>query len=102
MRCSPFLGVVCLMASSLAWASSGEPMPQQPAGSTKAAQPSLAEVRQRLARHQAEVSRLEQDVAKQESDSKQASERLQQQDRTITELRQQLQALSAKPASNHQ
>jgi len=91
-----------LVVSSLAWASSGEPMPQQPAGSTKATQPSLAEVRQRLARHQAEVNRLEQDVAKQESDSKQASEHLQQQDRTITELRQQLQALSAKPASNHQ
>ena len=102
MRCSPFLGVVCLVVSSLAWASSGEPMPQQPAGSTKATQPSLAEVRQRLARHQAEVNRLEQDVAKQESDSKQASDRLQQQDQTITELQQQLQALRAKSASNHQ
>lgn len=101
MRCLQLLGLMCFMASPLAWASSGEPTPQQ-AGSPKAAQPSLSEVRQRVAQHQAQISQLQQDVSRQESDSKQASERLQQQDRTITELQQQLQALRAKPASNQQ
>jgi peptidoglycan hydrolase CwlO-like protein len=101
MRCLQLLGAMCFMASSLAWASSGEPT-AQPSGSPKTAQPSLSEVRQRVAQHQAEISKLQQDVSRQESDSKLASERLQQQDRTITELQQQLQALRAKPASNQQ
>ena len=102
MRCLQLLGLMCFMASSPAWAGSGEPTASQPAGSPKAAQPSLSEVRQRVAQHQAEISKLQQDVSRQESDSKQASERLQLQDRTITELQQQLQALRAKPASNQQ
>jgi uncharacterized protein HemX len=100
MRCLLLLGALCLMASSLAWASNGEPTPPS-TSSTKAAQPSPSEIKQRLAQHQVEVNRLEQDVAKQESDSKRANERLQQQDQTITELQQQLQALRAKQASNH-
>jgi peptidoglycan hydrolase CwlO-like protein len=102
MRCLQLVGVMCFMVSSLAWAGSGEPTSQPAGGSPKAAQPSLPEVRQRLAQHQAQISQLQQDVSRQESDSKQASERLQQQDRTITELQQQLQALRAKPASNQQ
>jgi septal ring factor EnvC (AmiA/AmiB activator) len=101
MRCLQLLGLMCFMVSSLAWASSGEPTPQQ-AVSSKATQPSLSEVRQRLAQHQAKINQLKQDVSRQESESKQASERLQQQDLTITELQQQLQALRAKPASNQQ
>jgi hypothetical protein len=44
------------------------------------------------------VKRLEQDVARRESDSKRASERLQQQDQAIAELQKQLQALRAKSA----
>jgi peptidoglycan hydrolase CwlO-like protein len=101
MRCLQLFGMVCFLTSSLAWAGSGEPTAQA-AGSPKAAQLSLSEVRQRVAQHQAQISQLQQDVSRQESDSKQASERLQQQDRTITELQQQLQALRAKSASNHQ
>jgi peptidoglycan hydrolase CwlO-like protein len=101
MRCLQLFGMVCFMSSSLAWAGSGEPT-AQPAGSPKTEQPSLTEVRQRVAQHQAQINQLQQDVSRQESDSKQASERLQQQDRTITELQQQLQALHAKPASNQQ
>ena len=101
MRCLQLLGMMCFLVSSLAWAGSGEPT-SQPAGAPKAAQPSLSEVRQRLEQHQVQIRQLQQDVSKQESDSKQASERLQQQDRTITELQQQLQALRAKPASSHQ
>ena len=101
MRCLQLLGLMCFMASSLAWAGSGEPTAQA-AGSPKAAQPSLSEVRQRVDQHQARINQLQQDVSRQESNSKQASARLQQQDRTITELQQQLQALRAKPASNQQ
>jgi len=101
MRCSRLLGVMCFMASSVAWASSGEPT-AQPAGQPKPAPVSLSEVRQRLERHQAQISQLEQDVTKQEADSKQASQRLEQQDRTITELQKQLQTLRAKRASGQQ
>jgi len=101
MRCSQFIGVMCFMASSVAWASSGEPT-AQPAGQPKPAQVSLSEIQHRLARHQAEINQLEQSVATQEADSTQANQRLQQQDRTITELQKQLQTLRAKRASGQQ
>jgi septal ring factor EnvC (AmiA/AmiB activator) len=55
--------------------------------------------RQRLQRHRADVEKLEQAVARQESDRKQASERLQRQDEAITELRKQLQRLHAEPVT---
>ena len=101
MRCLLLLGALCLMASSLAWASNGEPTPPS-TSSTKAAQPSPSEIKQRLAQHQVEVKRLEQAVTSQESDSKRASERLQQQDQAIAQLQKQLDALRAKsPASQH-
>lgn len=45
------------------------------------------------------MKRLERDVDKQESDSRRASERLQQQDQTIAELRKQLDALKSAPAA---
>jgi TolA-binding protein len=54
-----------------------------------------AKTNQDVARHQAEVQRLQQDVGRQESASQQAAERLQQQDRTIAELRKQLKAAQA-------
>ncbi|MGH8159053.1 MAG: hypothetical protein ACREPQ_13105 [Rhodanobacter sp.] len=77
-------------------------LPSHPAGKQDPAPVSVPQARQRLAQHQAEVKRLEQDVARQESDSKQASERLQQQDQAIDELQRQLDALHAKPpASQH-
>jgi len=49
----------------------------------------------KLLRSQAEVRQLEQDVDRQESDSRQASERLEQQDQEIAELRKQLRALQS-------
>jgi septal ring factor EnvC (AmiA/AmiB activator) len=52
-------------------------------------------VNQRVTQHQAEVQRLQQDVSQQESASQQAAERLEQQDRTIAELRKQLKAAQA-------
>ncbi|OOG56791.1 hypothetical protein [Rhodanobacter sp. C03] len=96
MRYLQILGVMGFMLSAAAWAADPKPVPA-PAGSTSAASASLPQTRQRLARHQAEVKRLEQDVARQESDSKQASERLQQQDQAIADLQKQLDALRAKP-----
>lgn len=93
MRCLPFVGAIGLVLVSTAWAGSDQPEPL-PAGQ---AATSLLQARQRLTRHQAEVKRLEQDVARQESGSKRASERLQQQDQAIAELRKQLQELRATP-----
>ena len=83
------------MTVPAAWAAAGNPLPY-PASGPAPAQAS-AQARQRLAQHQAEVRRLEQDVARQESDSKRASERLQQQDQAIADLQRQLDALHAKP-----
>jgi len=56
---------------------------------------SLPKVRQQLKRNQGEVERLERQVARQESDSKQAGERLQRQDKQIEELRRKLLELQA-------
>jgi septal ring factor EnvC (AmiA/AmiB activator) len=89
------------MTVPAAWAADGK-LPPPPAGKQDPAQVSAEQARQRVAQHQAEVKRLEQDVARQESDSKQASERLQQQDQAIADLQKQLDALRAKPpASQH-
>ena len=95
MRCMSFVGVVGLALASTAWAGSGQSGPPQAGQMTT----SLPPVGQRLVRNQAEVKRLEQDVARQESDSKRASERLQQQDQAIAELQKQLQELRATPAA---
>jgi hypothetical protein len=90
-----FVGVVGLALASTAWAGSGQSGPPQAGQMTT----SLPPVGQRLVRNQAEVKRLEQDVARQESDSKRASERLQRQDQAIAELQKQLQELRARPAA---
>jgi septal ring factor EnvC (AmiA/AmiB activator) len=52
-----------------------------------------------LAQGKAEVAKLQQGVARQESQSRQSAARLQQQDQTIAELERQLQALKAAPGS---
>jgi septal ring factor EnvC (AmiA/AmiB activator) len=52
-----------------------------------------------LAQSKAEVAKLQQGVARQESQSRESAARLQQQDQTIAELKRQLQALKAEPAS---
>jgi septal ring factor EnvC (AmiA/AmiB activator) len=81
--------------TSAAWAG-GRAAP--PPGSAGAA-PSHAADSKRLTRSQAEVERLERDLHKQESDNRQAGERLQQQDQKIAELRRQLQELQAGQAA---
>lgn len=98
MRGWQWAGWVCLLWSSLAWAGSG----QRPPSNERAAptQASSAKVDRKLSQREAEVGRLRKAVDKQESDSRKASERLQQQDRTINELHRQLQAIQAiKPAA---
>lgn len=52
-----------------------------------------AGVHRKLKRSKAEVSRLQHDVAEQESRSRQADQRLQEQDKALAELRRQLQAV---------
>jgi peptidoglycan hydrolase CwlO-like protein len=97
MRCAQLMGVMGIMlASTASWAGSDQAR-SQPAGQAAA----LPRTGQRLTRHQAEVKRLEKDVAKQESESQQASKRLQQQDQAIAELQKQLRELQAKSSSDH-
>ncbi|HEY8682310.1 MAG TPA: hypothetical protein VIM06_04005 [Rhodanobacter sp.] len=81
-------------------AGSGKP-PPHPIEQPAPAQAGLPQGTQRLTRHQAEVRRLEQDVARQESESRRASERLRQQDQAIADLHKQLQSLHAKPPLGH-
>lgn len=95
MRVVQLVVVIGLVFASTAWA--GDRAASQPAGSATAAP--LPKASRQLARSQAEVKRLKQDLDKQESDSKRASERLQQQDRAIAELHKQLQELQASPVA---
>jgi chromosome segregation ATPase len=92
MRAVQFIVFIGFVFASAAWA--GDRAKSQPAGSATAASQSGADW---LARSQAEVKRLERDLDRQESDSKRAGERLQQQDQAIAELRKQLQKLQANP-----
>ena len=91
-RLSGLVLLGCVLASNLFAQSSGDTARQ------------AEKVSQRVAQHKAEVQHLQQDVSQQESASQQAAERLEQQDRTIAELRRQLKAAqgSAKtPATGH-
>lgn len=90
---------ICLVATLPAWAGSAG----VPSGALTGGQPasSLPPIRQRLKQDRIEVKRLQQSVARQESDSQRASQRLQQQDQAIAELRRQLQELQAGPAAGH-
>lgn len=91
-------GWICWLASSLAWA--GNARPVSPAGGQPAPAGAWpATVDRQLSQHEAEVSRLRKEVAMEESDSRKAGERLDQQDRTIAKLQRQLQAIrTAGPA----
>ncbi len=62
----------------------------------------LDKFKQQQSRSQSQVNRLEHDVSTQQSDSAEASKRLQQQDKAIAELRKQLQKLKARsPTGQH-
>jgi septal ring factor EnvC (AmiA/AmiB activator) len=91
-------GLIGLLAASHAYANGGPMAPTDVSASTRSA---LPQARQRLQQHRADVEKLEQAVNRQESDRKQASERLQRQDEAIIELHKQLQALHAEPTTGH-
>ena len=92
-------GLVLLFATAPAWAvQHAKAHKARPSAATQA---SLTQARQKLEQQQAQVKQLQGSVAKQESDSKQASERLQQQDQAIAQMQQELQALQAKQGSGH-
>jgi septal ring factor EnvC (AmiA/AmiB activator) len=95
MQRSALVLAACLLPLAVAWA-------DPPTGTAGPAE--VKQVNQRIAQHQAEVGHLQQDVGQQESANRQAAERLQQQDRTIAQLRQQLQAAQQSgktPAAGH-
>jgi septal ring factor EnvC (AmiA/AmiB activator) len=96
MRLRQLFVIVGFMTVSTAWAD-GQAK-SSPAVPAAVKSPSAAQ--QQLVSRQAEVKRLEQDLSRQESDSRQASERLQQQDQAIAELQKQLHELQARPASD--
>ncbi|MEO8997792.1 MAG: hypothetical protein ABI227_07120 [Rhodanobacter sp.] len=89
------MGVIGLALASAAWAGSDQPRPLP----ARQAATSLPKIKQHLNRSQTEVKRLEQAVARQESDSKRGNEHLQQQDQVIAQLQKQLQELRATPAA---
>jgi len=94
MRFVQLVVVAGFVTVSAAWASDrAASLPAAPAKS-------LSTTRQQLANSQAEVKRLEQDLDRQESDSRRASERLQQQDQAIAELQKQLRQLQLRPVSD--
>jgi septal ring factor EnvC (AmiA/AmiB activator) len=97
MRCLQLMGAIGFLLASTAWAG-----PLRPTSQRAAAAPSSSTVHHRVTRSRAEVKRLERDLARQESDSKRAGKRLQQQDQTIAELQKQLHELqAAPPAGQH-
>ena len=95
MRHARLWGLIGLLA---ACATGGPVAHAAVSASTRAA---LPQARQRLQQHRTDVEKLQQAVARQESDRKQADERLQRQDEAITELHKQLQALHAEPTAGH-
>ena len=89
------------LVTSVAWAGGGQ-TPAKATSSIQVVGTSLNRVRLQQSRSQDEVKRLERDVIRQQSDSEQASKRLQQQDEAIAELQKQLQELSATaPVGQH-
>jgi uncharacterized protein HemX len=96
MRFTLLIVIVGFMAVSTAWAGGQMKLPS--VASTAVKSPAAAQ--QQLVSRKVEVKRLEQDLSRQESDSRRASERLQQQDQVIAELQKQLHELQTGSASD--
>lgn len=92
MRSWQWLGIAVCVVSAPTWATQAA-MVVASVGTTRAAPATPDRVRQRLAQHEAEVTRLQQAVKQQESHGKQAGEQLRQQDAEILKLQKQLQAM---------
>lgn len=98
MRCAPLVVAMLLVMSSTVEARTGQSATHS-VEQTSATPAPVARANQRLEQHRAKVEQLKQDVARQESDSRQAAERLQQQDQEIDELQKQLRTLHAEAAT---
>jgi hypothetical protein len=86
------LALCVAFAAMPAWAG-------QQQGAAAPAPAPKAEAEHRVASKNAEVQRLQHDVASQEAQSEQADRRMEQQDRAIADLRQQLEALKSSKAA---
>jgi septal ring factor EnvC (AmiA/AmiB activator) len=91
MRVLPSLAAIGILLGAPAWAAT--PPSVAHASSTAAEVPPT--MRQRMQHDQVEVTRLQKEVARQESASQRASRQLEQQDAKIAELRRQLSQLRA-------
>ena len=96
MRLMQLIVIIGFMSVSTVWP--GSQAKSSPVVPASVKSPSAAQ--QQLVSRQAEVKRLEQDLSRQESDSRRASERLQQQDQAIAELQKQLHELKTERASD--
>lgn len=96
MHVRPTRLAFCLATALLpAWAA---------AGTQQGATTSKAETEQHVASKNAEVQRLQHDVASQEARTEQADQKMEEQDRAIADLRRQLQELKsakAAPGQSH-
>lgn len=72
-----------------------------PARNPSVTVPAVPKIQRRMQHDQIEVRRLEREVARQESDSDRASQRLREQDQQIAELRRKLSQLQPEPAVGH-
>ena len=92
MRNWQWLGIAACVLAAPAWSGQTSAV-AVPVSTSSAAPASAAQVKQRLAQHEAEVARLQRAVKQQESTSKHASEQLRQQDAEIRKLQKQLQTV---------
>ena len=99
MRFTLLIVIVGFMAVSTAWAGGQMKLPSVAATAVKSPESLSSGSTERISR-QVEVKRLKQDLSRQESDSRRASERLQQQDQVIAELQKQLHELQTGSASD--
>ena len=99
MRGKSLASVIGLIVASASWAH--RPPGPEPGHSAAPVAAVLPQATQRLRQQQAEVRRLQQDVASRESASRQADERLRRQDQVIAELQKQLRAAAAHSPGGH-
>lgn len=92
MRSWSWLAVAACATSVTAWAGQAQAL-VAPTTAASAAPVSSMQVQQRLLDDRVEIARLQHAVKQQESHSKQANERLRQQDAQIRKLQKQLQTL---------
>jgi len=89
-------GAAILLLASFTLTAAGTPSKRV---ETKAA--ALLRAKHLLERHQAQVSDLQQQVAKQEATTRLANDRLKQQDQAIEKMQQDLNALRSAPVARH-